>query len=100
MVTQYIELRVRQHILREELEVSSHMSVNGSGHLSVCQMPWASFEYASQDTGHVCVEICPAVFRHNDADYIEVLELSAYPVSEVEEAIKNCPTDCIGWTEA
>jgi len=47
----------------------------------------------------VCVEICPAVFRHNDADYIEVLELSVYPVSEVDEAIKNCPTDCICWEE-
>ncbi len=47
----------------------------------------------------VCVEICPAVFRHNDVDYIEVLELSVYPVSEVDEAVKNCPTDCICWEE-
>ena len=47
----------------------------------------------------VCVGICPAVFRHNDADYIEVLELSVYPVSEVEEAIRNCPKDCIFWTD-
>jgi ferredoxin len=47
----------------------------------------------------VCVEICPMVFRHNDADYIEVLELSVYPLSGVDEAIKNCPADCICWAE-
>ena len=45
-----------------------------------------------------CVEICPSVFRHNDADYIEIMELPSYPVSEIDEAIKNCPKDCIYWT--
>lgn len=47
----------------------------------------------------VCVEACPRVFRLNDAGYIEVADLSEYPESEVEEAIRNCPTDCIGWIE-
>ena len=45
----------------------------------------------------VCVEVCPAVFRMNDAGYIDVADLSSYPEPEVEEAIKNCPADCIHW---
>lgn len=47
----------------------------------------------------VCVEVCPAVFQRNDADYIEVVDLSKYPEPEVEEAIRNCPADCIAWAE-
>jgi ferredoxin len=47
----------------------------------------------------VCVEVCPAAFRMNDAGYIEVIDLSAYPADEVGEAIKNCPADCIRWEE-
>lgn len=47
----------------------------------------------------VCVEACPLVFRLNDAGFIEVAELSNYPEIEVEEAIKNCPADCIYWDE-
>jgi ferredoxin len=45
----------------------------------------------------VCVETCPQVFRLNDAGYIEVIELAAYPEPEVNEAIKYCPADCIHW---
>ena len=47
----------------------------------------------------VCVGVCPAVFRMNDAGYVEVIDLSAYPEDEVNEAIKNCPADCIGWED-
>ena len=47
----------------------------------------------------VCVEVCPAVFRMNDAGYIDVADLSSYPEPEVEEAIKNCPADCVHWAE-
>jgi ferredoxin len=47
----------------------------------------------------VCVGVCPAVFRMNDAGYIEVIDLSAYPEDEVNEAIKNCPADCIHWED-
>jgi len=47
----------------------------------------------------VCTEICPSVFRLNDAGYIEVEELSSYPESEVDEAIKSCVSDCIYWEE-
>ena len=47
----------------------------------------------------VCVGVCPAAFRMNDAGYIEVIDLDAYPESEVDEAIKNCPADCIRWED-
>ena len=46
----------------------------------------------------VCVEVCPDVFRLNDAGYIEVIDRENYP-GEVGEAIKNCPADCIYWAE-
>jgi ferredoxin len=47
----------------------------------------------------VCVEACPSVFRQNDAGYIEVIDLASYPETEVEDAIRNCPTDCIYWAD-
>ena len=47
----------------------------------------------------VCVEACPTVFRRNQAGYIEVADLDAYPVEEVDDAIRNCPADCIRWEE-
>ena len=47
----------------------------------------------------VCVEACPAVFRRNQAGYIEVADLDAYPAEEVDDAIRNCPADCIHWEE-
>ena len=47
----------------------------------------------------ICVEVCPVVFKLNEAGYIEVAELSMYPSTEVDEAIKNCPEDCIYWAE-
>ena len=47
----------------------------------------------------VCVEVCPTVFVLNEMGYIEVVELTDYPEIEVEEAIKNCPANCIYWTD-
>lgn len=44
-----------------------------------------------------CIAVCPSVFVMNDLGYIEIAELEAYPESEVEEAIKYCPEDCIYW---
>ena len=46
-----------------------------------------------------CIDMCPPVFKLNDAGYIEVIELISYPKIEVEEAIKYCPEDCILWEE-
>jgi ferredoxin len=47
----------------------------------------------------VCVAICPHLFRMNDAGFVEVIELSSYPESDVNDAIKYCPVDCIHWEE-
>lgn len=43
--------------------------------------------------------MCPMVFRLNDIGFIEVSELEQYPETDVDEAIKNCPEDCIYWEE-
>ncbi|MDY6830477.1 MAG: ferredoxin [Thermodesulfobacteriota bacterium] len=45
----------------------------------------------------VCREVCPSVFRLNDAGYIEVADLAVYPEAGVNEAIANCPAGCIAW---
>ena len=44
-----------------------------------------------------CLEMAPTVFMMNHAGYIEVAELEVYPEDEVNDAIKYCPEDCIGW---
>lgn len=45
-----------------------------------------------------CVEVAPEVFRYNgDTGLMEVIELPVYPEDKVDEAIKNCPEDCIYW---
>ncbi|MCF6290976.1 MAG: ferredoxin [Desulfobacterales bacterium] len=47
-----------------------------------------------------CIASCPAVFQRNEAvGYIEVIELDHYPVDEVNDAIRDCPVDCIAWVE-
>jgi ferredoxin len=46
-----------------------------------------------------CIEVCPTVFSLHEAGYIEVADLACYPDSEVEEAIKYCPEDCISWED-
>jgi ferredoxin len=48
----------------------------------------------------VCVELCPEVFRMNDAGFIDLIDLPDYPENEVNEAIKYCPVDCIYWDES
>lgn len=47
-----------------------------------------------------CIEVAPQVFRYNSAmGIMEVIELEEYHVDVVDEAIKNCPKDCIYWDE-
>ena len=46
-----------------------------------------------------CVEICPEVFRLNDAGYIEIIDLQEYSEKDIDEAIMLCPEDCISWIE-
>ena len=45
----------------------------------------------------ICIEVSPSVFRMNDAGFIEVIDLAQYPEQGVDEAIKNCPANCISW---
>jgi len=45
----------------------------------------------------ICLEIAPSVFKLSSTGYIEISELPVYPEKEVDEAIKNCPSDCISW---
>lgn len=46
-----------------------------------------------------CLELCPGVFRRNDAGYIEVVDLDEYPEDQIQEAIADCPANCISWLE-
>jgi ferredoxin len=46
-----------------------------------------------------CVAVCPEVFSLNEAGYIAVADLPAYPTALVDEAIKYCPEDAIHWEE-
>lgn len=45
-----------------------------------------------------CVEIAPEIFVYNrSTSLMEVVDRGCYPKGEVDEAIKNCPKDCIAW---
>ena len=60
-------------------------------------MKMPAIDLSRCDLCGVCVEVCPSVFKLNDAGYIEIIELDFYPEIEVDEAIKYCPEDCIYW---
>ncbi|MDD9303523.1 MAG: ferredoxin [Desulfobacter sp.] len=45
----------------------------------------------------VCVDVAPHAFQINDAGFVEVLPLKDYGDSDIIEAVKNCPKDCISW---
>lgn len=47
----------------------------------------------------ICVDLCPQVFKKNDADYIELIECDTYPEEELNDVIKSCMGDCIEWVE-
>ena len=45
-----------------------------------------------------CVEVAPEIFRFNrETGLVEVIDLPRYQEDLVNEAIKNCPEDCISW---
>lgn len=46
---------------------------------------------------HLCVDVCPSAFRLSESGFIEIIDLEIYPEEDVDEAIKNCPEDCIEW---
>lgn len=45
----------------------------------------------------ICEGVCPTVFHVSDLGYVQISELSEYPEEEVDDAIRNCPADCIFW---
>ena len=45
----------------------------------------------------ICADVCPDVFFASDAGYIAVADMAVYPEVCVNEAIRNCPEDCIFW---
>jgi len=47
----------------------------------------------------VCTTVCPSVFQFNDLGYVEIIEMAHYPQDDVNQAIQNCPKDCIYWSE-
>ena len=47
----------------------------------------------------ICTEMCPSVFRLNEAGFIEICDVTEGDVAAVQEAIKYCPADCIHWDE-
>jgi ferredoxin len=47
----------------------------------------------------ICTEMCPSVFRSNEAGFIEIFDVAEGDVAAVQEAIKYCPADCIHWDE-
>lgn len=47
-----------------------------------------------------CHEVAPEIFRLNsETGLMEVVDFEHYDLLLVEEAIKNCPKDCIKWEE-
>ena len=47
-----------------------------------------------------CEEICPDVFKLNDAtEKAEVIESEGSPENLIEEAIESCPVECMHWEE-
>ena len=47
----------------------------------------------------VCVEVCPEVFQLNNDNLSEVINPAGAPESKIQEAIDNCPVQCISWSE-
>jgi len=47
----------------------------------------------------VCTTACPSVFQINDLGFVAITEMPQYPEDEVDQAIQNCPKDCIFWDE-
>ena len=45
----------------------------------------------------ICEEVSPSVFHVSDLGYVQIFDLDVYPEAEVDEAIRNCPADCIYW---
>ena len=58
-----------------------------------------SIDLSKCDDCGACIELCPEVFKQNEAGYIEVADLDNYPEDCIEEAISYCRSHCIFWEE-
>ena len=48
-----------------------------------------------------CVDECPEVFKmSDDGDLAKVHNPAGAPEAKIQEAIDNCPVECISWKEA
>ncbi len=47
----------------------------------------------------LCAETCPEVFRLNEDDLAEVYNSEGASEEKIQEAIDNCPVECIHWEE-
>ena len=45
----------------------------------------------------VCVNMVPTVFRMADDGYAEVFDPTGASEKEIQDAIDNCPVNCIHW---
>jgi len=45
----------------------------------------------------ICVETVPEVFRMNDDNLAEVYDPTGVPELKIQEAMDNCPVNCIHW---
>ena len=48
----------------------------------------------------ICVDLCPEVFRMNDAGYVEIADLREYPEEIIDTIIRTCRGDCLDWEDA
>jgi ferredoxin len=47
-----------------------------------------------------CAELCPEVFQlDEDAGKAKVIKPEGGPEEQIEEAMENCPVECIYWEE-
>ncbi|MFC2172144.1 ferredoxin [Acidobacteriota bacterium] len=55
---------------------------------------------ADECTGdEICVEMCPEVFKMNDDGIAEVHDPAGAPEDKIQEAMDECPSECITWDE-
>jgi len=47
----------------------------------------------------LCTDMCPEVFRMSDAGVSEVSNPEGAPEEKIQEAIDNCPVECIHWED-
>lgn len=72
------------------------MNCMASKNLMLRKFPVIDIGRCSECCG--CTEVAPDVFRYNiEAGIMDVIDQQDYPENIVNEAIKNCPKDCISW---